>query len=244
MTKLNTFLYHDIVSEGSRSGFQRESHKPYVFEIDEFIRHIGLFATSPVKPSLITKDLGFENKAIALTFDDGGCSFMTIADIIEQCGWHGYFFITTQHIGEEGFVSKKDIVDLHRRGHIIGTHTHTHTQPFVSLSRNKMIAEWKMSISILESIIDTKVTHASIPGGTLNRLVEQTANDCGIKHLFTSEPSLETWHVGDMTCYGRVCPKRNTSLIHVNRLIHFQGYHQERLIRFVKNSIKRAIGRV
>ena len=48
-----------------------------------------------------------QERHVLLTFDDGGKSAVRIADLLEEQGWRGHFFITTAMIGEPGFVHQR-----------------------------------------------------------------------------------------------------------------------------------------
>src|SRR5882762_5740664 len=64
---------------------------------------------------------------VFLTFDDGELGAYTyVADELEQYGWRGHFFITTNWIGNRGFLDRQQIRELRNRGHVIGSHSCSH----------------------------------------------------------------------------------------------------------------------
>lgn len=164
------------------------------------------------KDVLQSDDEQNEAHSLMLTFDDGGASaFNVIAPMLEANGWQGHFFVSTAYIDTPTFLSRAQIRDLHRRGHIIGSHSHTHPLRMAQLSRTELLNEWQTSTRILADILEVKTTVASIPGGQYSRAVAETAAANGIKHLFTSEPVTRTNRVDGCTLYGRYAMQRWTT---------------------------------
>ena len=84
---------------------------------------------------------------VLFTFDDGGISFLTIiAPILEKYNQKGIFFISTQYIDTPLFLTKKQIKELRERGHIIGSHSHSHPQNISELANSDLLEEYKNEI--------------------------------------------------------------------------------------------------
>jgi peptidoglycan/xylan/chitin deacetylase (PgdA/CDA1 family) len=198
-------MYHDVVENGDfeSSGFPGEGANVYKLRRQDFERHleaigaavpegtVTVFSPSqhaspqPSPPNTITP-------AVFLTFDDGGVSFASpIAGLLEARGWRGHFFITTDRIGQPGFLGAAQIRDLFQRGHVIGSHSHTHPTRMAALGRAEMDDEWRRSLSILSSILGVDLKLASVPGGYYSRQVAESAAAAGVEALFTSEPTME-----------------------------------------------------
>ena len=75
----------------------------------------------------------------------------------------------------------------------------------------------------------------------MNKETIATAAAAGIKFLFTSEPTFRPWQESGITCLGRVCVKRDTSLAAVDRLTRLQGFGRQMAIRRGKQFIKKLI---
>jgi len=161
MTKKLVFLmYHDVFdSSFSESGFQNVSAIKYKISRHSFEEQIKEIATYCNSRSISSNDVFF-------TFDDGGKSFFTfIGPILEKFGFRGYFFISTMFIGQPGFLTDQEIVELDRRGHFIGVHSHSHPPNISSLGFDQIKYEWQQSLLILNKILNKNVRYASIPGG-------------------------------------------------------------------------------
>jgi peptidoglycan/xylan/chitin deacetylase (PgdA/CDA1 family) len=170
-----SLLFHDVyVSDVSESGFNSPAADRYKLSIDEFHSQLG------------------ESNALEaarLTFDDGGVSFYTIvADTLEARGMRAYCFVTTDFIGQPGFLDAAQIRELDRRGHVIGTHSASHPTRFSSLNGADMLREWSDSRRRLEDVLGHAVTTGSVPGGYFSREVGRAAAEAGLCLLFNSEP--------------------------------------------------------
>ena len=242
-SRVLTLLYHEVVDDPADSGFQTPGAMSYKHETSYFLQNLDVIARSGVRISTV-HDIDFNSggQYVLLTFDDGGRSAMRTADYIEERGWRGHFFITTNMIGTAKFVSAENIRDLRRRGHVVGSHSHTHPAVFWSLSEEEMLCEWRTSCETLSAILQEPITTASVPGGDMNRMTAGTAAQTGIKWLFTSEPTVHPWKWDGVVCLGRFCPKRDTSLETIGDYVRFRGLLKPLLIRQCKQTVKRLLG--
>jgi peptidoglycan/xylan/chitin deacetylase (PgdA/CDA1 family) len=195
-------MYHDIAPRDSREtvGFPGSLAARYKLEPRVFAAHLDAVGATGLRVG--TLDAGGSSPQLALTFDDGGASALVAAAALEERGWRGQFFITTGRIGEPGFVSPADIVELVRRGHLVGGHSHTHPTYMGRLTRGELEQEWTRSRSVLGEILGAPPRTASVPGGFLSREVIATAAAAGYELLFTSEPTARVTDA-ELTVRGR-----------------------------------------
>src|SRR2546423_11100947 len=146
--RARSIMYHDVVENGdfASSGFPGEGANVYKLRREDFVRHLD--AIGDVSCAVTTiRNLSLPTPVL-LTFDDGGASFHhPIADLLEAHGWRGHFFITTERIGTPGFLGDAEVRDLHRRGHIIGSHSATHPTRMAALTRAALDREWNTSLA-------------------------------------------------------------------------------------------------
>ena len=189
-----SFLYHDIVDTdaGDISGFSHPGTAKYKLRPTELKDHLrAVSQATKEKPVSIFEVLKGKTLClpIMLTFDDGGISaYNCVAGILEELGWQAHFFITTNYIGKPSFVNVKQIRALREKGHIIGTHSHTHPERMSSLGWDKLVEEWRVSTERLADILGEKIEVGSVPGGYYSKRVAEAASACGLRALFTSEP--------------------------------------------------------
>jgi len=158
------------------------------------------------RPVLVTEAPSPEHAAVpvALTVDDGGVSYYTaVAERLEALGWRGHCLVTTGFIGRPGFLRAPQLRELHARGHLIGTHSVTHPQPFAACPWDRMVREWTDSRKALQDILGVDVTVGSVPGGSLSWRVVEAAEAAGLRVLFTSEPQTRVSRLGWCEVMGR-----------------------------------------
>ena len=241
VNKIITFLYHEVTDYPFIDGFQRPGAMPYKHTVEHFLSDLNIIQNN-IKNSVLVnqlKDTSLDQ--LMLTFDDGGSSALNIAEILSSRGLHGHFFITTSKIDKEHFLSRNDILSIHKLGHMIGSHSHNHPSIFRDLNYKEMLNEWESSKAILEEILGSKVISASVPGGDMNDETIKSASEAGLEFLFTSEPHYKPYKKYNITIIGRVCPKKNTPSQVINLWSQGRGYLKTKVIRFMKELIRRRL---
>lgn len=208
-------MYHDVVESGheAASGFVSADANLYKLECEKFNAHLKALTESlKTNPGSVLEFEAKRSEPLFITFDDGGRSAYThIAPLLDKKNWRGHFFIATDYIDTETFLSSDEIRELKTRGHVIGSHSASHPLRFAACGEDEILREWRVSLEKLSDILKEKVFVASIPGGLYSRQVAESASRAGIKKLFTSEPTTKTWQVGETTCLGRYTIQRGTS---------------------------------
>ena len=200
-------MYHDVVPAGCEdaSGFPGRDAALYKVTPELFEAHLKALAE-------LRRIEGKIGSAIpVLTFDDGGISALYAAEVLEQYGFRGHFFVTVNYIATPGFVDERAMRELSGRGHTIGSHSCSHPLRMAHCSRDQLANEWTASRSTLEDIVGQEVRVASVPGGDYARHVAIAAAEAGFTRLFTSEPRSRLERLGTMTIHGRFTIQRWTS---------------------------------
>jgi len=211
--KALAIMYHDVV-EGDleSSGFPGAGANVYKLERADFSRHLDAIreATAAGQPQILESRRDWGSRLpVLLTFDDGGVSAHgIIAAMLEERGWRGHFFITTDWIGRPGFLNEGQIRELRRRGHVIGSHSSSHPARMSRVSWDQMRREWQDSTQALAKILQEPVKVASVPGGYYSRRVSEAAALAGIEALFTSEPTNLARESGGCLVLGRYVVQR------------------------------------
>lgn len=235
-------MYHEVTDNPTSSGFQRPGAFAYKHTVAAFDAHLARIAASAMRPSLVTDlDLTQPGRHLTLTFDDGGKSALTAAEMLEQHGWRGHFFIVTSLIGERGFLDAAGIRALHAAGHLIGSHSHTHPNIFRDQDPSRMLEEWRVSADNLAQITGEPCLTASVPGGDISAQVLASAGAAGLRYLFTSEPWLVPERVGACAILGRYSVKLSTSAARIEALVRFRGWRRAALQRQLKVWATRAL---
>ena len=191
-------MYHDVVDTADDSGFPGPHAALYKLPRLAFEKHLR--AIRAAAPDTV------------LTFDDGGVSFhSTIGGMLEQHGWRGHLFVTTDWIGRPGFCDRAQIRELAARGHVIGSHSCSHPPRMSALPPEEIESEWRRSRDALEEITGSPVITGSVPGGYYSAAVGSAAARAGIRTLFTSEPTIRAVQLDGCLILGRYAIQRDDS---------------------------------
>jgi peptidoglycan/xylan/chitin deacetylase (PgdA/CDA1 family) len=197
-------IYHDVVDAARREqiGFPGPLAARYKLTPEHFAGHLDRIAADGTAVGTVGPAAGDRPRA-AQTFDDGGASALDAAAALEQRGWRGHFFVTSGRIGTPGFLTADEVRDLAARGHVIGSHSHTHPTYMGKLGRDRIADEWRRSADALGELLGEAPWSASVPGGYLTGPVIETAAAAGYGLLMTSEPTARTSERDGMTVMGR-----------------------------------------
>src|SRR5947207_44718 len=133
-----SLLYHDVVAVGDSeaSGFPGPGAARYKLAVEQFRAHLDAISQAVTAPPAIDATADGE---WMLTFDDGGVSALhPTADLLEERGWRGHFFVTTDYIGRSGFLDAAQLRELCRRGHTIGSHSCSHPRQISACSAHEL----------------------------------------------------------------------------------------------------------
>ncbi len=211
-------LYHDVVDRGhfAASGFPGADADRYKLDASEFNEHLSAIdravGRKPTTAAHLLREGAADDALLMLTFDDGGLSAYTqTAALLEERDWHGHFFVTTSRVGSRSFLTPGQIRALRQRGHIIGSHSHTHPARMSACPWKELVREWHTSRCALSELLGESVTVASIPGGYFSRHVAEAASLAGFRVLFTSEPITRCRWIDECLVVGRYCLRRGDS---------------------------------
>ncbi|HEY2771420.1 MAG TPA: polysaccharide deacetylase family protein [Solirubrobacteraceae bacterium] len=193
-------IYHDLAAPDAVDavGFPGAAAARYKLTPEAFAGHLDAIARTGVRVGLV-----HDRAQAALTFDDGGASAIQAADLLEARGWRGHFFITTGRIGSAGFLDREQVAELARRGHDVGSHSHSHPTYMGTLSHGELAAEWRRSAEVLADITGSRPLHAAVPGGFVSDAVIAEASAAGYRMLMTSRPTAGARIVDGMEVRGR-----------------------------------------
>jgi peptidoglycan/xylan/chitin deacetylase (PgdA/CDA1 family) len=207
-----SLMYHDAIEGGvnESSGFHWPDAALYKLDVGVFDQHLRAIARVCERPVVISDILSAGPNPPRgpgewiITFDDGGVSAYThIAGRLEDLGWRGHFFITTDYIGSKGFMDRAQIRELRRRGHAVGSHSCSHPLRMASCGLRQIEREWNVSVDLLSDLLGERVDLASIPGGQYSLRVAEAAAQAGVKALFTSEPTVRRRLIAGCLTLGR-----------------------------------------
>ncbi|HEV8250105.1 MAG TPA: polysaccharide deacetylase family protein [Gaiellaceae bacterium] len=196
-------LYHDVVPADERdaSGFPGPLAARYKLDPGLFEAHLAAVSATGIGVGVLAPGEGLP--PAAFTFDDGGASSLAAAELLERCGWRGHFFIASAFIGRQGFLGAAELRSLAERGHVVGSHSHSHPTYMGRLDPEAIEREWTESRARLADVLGEPPLLASLPGGFLSRSVLAGAARAGYRMLMTSEPSTRPRSSDGLLAVGR-----------------------------------------
>jgi peptidoglycan/xylan/chitin deacetylase (PgdA/CDA1 family) len=171
-TELRVFNFHGI---GAPERTLEPGEADYWIGVDRFRDILDRIARSP------------NRERIAITFDDGNTSDMTVA--VPELHRHRLsagFFVLTDRIGRAGSLDRDDIRRLVAMGMRVGSHGMAH-RDWTSLSAKDLSDEVSSSKAVLESICRLPVRSAAIPFGRYNATVLAALKKSGYAAAYSSD---------------------------------------------------------
>ena len=127
-------------------------------------------------------------KTIVLTFDDGDkSSYDIVFPELEKRGLKASFFVTTRQLDDKGFVTKDNLIEMHKAGHDIESQGHNN-EDFVESSVAQVHKSLYLSKKILEETLNKKVLFLVYPNSSFNSEIIKLAQDVGYQWALSTEP--------------------------------------------------------
>ena len=95
------------------------------------------------------------------------------------------FFLIVNKIGSEGYLNWRQVLEMHRHGMCIGSHSFSHSR-MKSLSKKDAIRELNDSKKIIEDFLSAPVSSFSYPFGEYSLELNKLSIEAGYQFIFTS----------------------------------------------------------
>jgi peptidoglycan/xylan/chitin deacetylase (PgdA/CDA1 family) len=192
----------------------------------------------------LTSDSGTSSPpglTVALTFDDGCQSDLENARLLKARGFDALFFIATEYIGQRGYLSASEILELHALGMGIGSHSHRHA--LLTPMRDAQVEEnLRHSKRILEDLVQTPIRHLSFPGGGYSSRVLRIGRLVGYRDFFSSDWGVNTESQFAKGVFRRTSVLNNLDIGQFEALLSLRHYGARQTLFQVKELTKRALG--
>ena len=117
-----------------------------------------------------------------ISVDDGGILDLRVAELLEQYGLTGTFYIPTMRTE----LNDDQIIDLSKR-HTIGSHTCSHPQDLKLLDKDTLMYELSVSKQKLEYILEKPVDKFCLPRGRYDQGVLNAVEKAGYTSCRTTK---------------------------------------------------------
>lgn len=229
--RIPVLLYHGLYDAESNT-------KNYDIRKDEFDRQLSYLhdngfvscVASNFKHCLSQSNL-LSRQPILLTFDDGGISDYTIGfPLLKKYNFISTFFITTDWIGREGYLTWDQLQEMVDQGMSIQSHGKSHS--FLSdLDNSHLSGELRESRNLLGSRLKQSIDFISIPGGFYSRRVLDAAKRTGYHGAFTSDPGFNDISAenNEFLCLRRFVITQRTSFEDFKAIVHGDKHYLRKL---------------
>lgn len=188
MGDVTYLMYHEIAAPGRELCNEDPGYVRYVVGVDDFRAQLAALRRAGVAGLSVGEALAARGggECAAITFDDGcETDLVTAAPLLEDAGFNATFYVTVEHLGRRGYLSRPQLKELAERGFEIGSHAMTHRY-LHDLSDSEVRSELADSKRELEDLTGKPVEHFSCPGGRWDRRVSEEARRAGYASLVTS----------------------------------------------------------
>ncbi len=228
-------MLHDF-EESRRRGLQTSNDSRYLLKLSSFKEAVHLAIDEGIQFDLIAQNVENDNK-VRITQDDGGGSSLLLANFLSNLGIRCTFFIATDYIGQPSFLTPSEIRWLRSLGHMVGSHSHSHPNPFCLLDDRQLDYEVQKSQQILEDILMEKIKKFSIPGGESrsDTFKALSSPKYALHEVCTSIPHRGViQRIGRTEFHGRFCIERCHSSQKILNAFKGKGWGINRLFYGIK----------
>lgn len=128
-------------------------------QLQYYAKHFRNVNYQEFKSFMETGVLSGDKPGIMLTFDDGYEDNYSVAlDCLHMRGFTGWFMVSSDLVGNNGYMSEWHLKTLLSNGHVIGDHTATHHRMLSEDSEQLLEYEINKSRVKLENMLDTKIS--------------------------------------------------------------------------------------
>jgi peptidoglycan/xylan/chitin deacetylase (PgdA/CDA1 family) len=181
-------MYHQLEPRGGALSLGAEGDRRYVVAEDAFRRQLAWLETAQLRGVDVSTALDGDaaGTAVAITFDDGSATDLTVAaPLLAEAGFGATFYVVVGSLGARGRLSPAQVRELHGHGFEVGCHSMTH--PYLTdLWGAELRTEVVESKDRLEQVLGGRVDHFSCPGGRWNPRVARLARLAGYRSVATS----------------------------------------------------------
>jgi len=126
---------------------------------------------------------------VLITFDDGpGKYTLQILDTLDKYGVKAIFFL----VGRNVEIHPDLVKEIHRRGHIIGNHSYSHSPLLLLWGFDRVYKEIDSTNKLIERITGEKVIFFRPPYGRYSRAMDSVVRVLGMKVILWNDDS-EDW---------------------------------------------------
>jgi len=130
-----------------------------------------------------TSTLDNESSRVVLTFDDGWASdYLLVFPLLKDMGVRADFFVNTATVGQDKFLSWREMMEMQSAGMSFQSHSHDHVD-LTRLSLPGLERQLRVSRQLLVDRLGCSVDFLSAPYGLVNNRVLKVAQETGYRAI-------------------------------------------------------------
>ena len=182
--------YHDVIGD--------ESYSDMDTPLEKFRQHLAVIRAEgyEIVPR-ITKDEG----QVAILFDDGRRGIWDVREFFYENGLQPTIFLAVNLIGQPGFLTKDEILELQAHGFIFEGHAWSH-EALTTFNDDDLKRELGESKTYLSQLLGKEVTEICLPIGYFSTHLLEELEKYDYKTIYSSIPG--SWN---QLVHGRMQPR-------------------------------------
>ena len=169
-------IYLNFHGLGAPPSQIHDAERPYWLAVEQFEAILQL-----------AREHESENRRVRFTFDDGNRSDFAVAlPLLQKYGRQATFFLISDAVGRQGFLTPADVALLREAGMTIGSHGATHVK-WTGLNSEELAKQVSRSLRVLSDLSGESVTSVAVPFGDYDRRVLGVLSGLGIASVHTSD---------------------------------------------------------
>jgi len=240
-------LYHDLDSEAvpcqktDAAGINTVVSKEQFYAHMAYLKREQYSVISMARYIQLKKDESLAKNTVVLTFDDGHVSNYLIAfPILVEFGFTASFYIVSEWVGTDSFMTDGQITEMHKAGMEIGSHTASHRY-LSNLSDNDALHELSESKQALERICNGATVGLAYPGGHFNKKTIEASKHCGYEYAMSCQVGYNNFDK-DHYRLNRIELRRNTDENEFAKALTYNSIRFFQVVEFAKKVIRASIG--
>jgi peptidoglycan/xylan/chitin deacetylase (PgdA/CDA1 family) len=239
--------YHELELAGHPLCRPEAGYSRYVVSQENFRTQMGWLQQDSRRGMSVSEALacppqnGAGQNSVAVTFDDGCESDLTIAArILKETGHNATFYVTVAFLGQRGYMNSTQLRELSAAGFEVGCHSMTHAY-LTDLDDCGLQRELVQAKAQLEQVTGKVVEHFSCPGGRCDARVIQAARRAGYRSVAHSRIQVNP-PAADAFDLGRIAILRETELLAFQEICRGKGLWKLHLGESLRNAAKQVLG--
>lgn len=190
--RIPILMYHSVSEVAERGKKSRSTNPAYCLSVKQFREQMEYLYKNGYKTlhlnQLLDANTHVSEKSLVITFDDGWAdNYTNVFPILKEYGLTATIFVITGSVGQTNYMNWSQLREMSEAGISIQSHTVSH-KTLAQLSKTEVEYELETSKKTIADHLGTEVSYISMPHGSFDKRVLETAQNASYQAVCTSEP--------------------------------------------------------